>query len=176
MITLKRARAISWRTLGTDVEESLMSGGVIILITAAGGAFGAMLSDTNISTTIESMFRGQQGSGIGLLLLGWGIAAVLKVAQGSSTVAMIVGAGMMSAIIGDAKPEYNMVYVATAVGAGSLMGSWMNDSGFWIFTKMGGLTEAESLKSWTPLLVVLSIVSLLVTILLSQTLPMRVDL
>jgi hypothetical protein len=176
MITLKRARAISWRTLGTDVEESLMSGGVIILITAAGGAFGAMLSDTNISTTIESMFRGQEGSGIGLLFLGWGIAAVLKVAQGSSTVAMIVGAGMMSAIIGDAKPEYNMVYVATAVGAGSLLGSWMNDSGFWIFTKMGGLTEAESLKSWTPLLVVLSIVSLLATIVLSQTLPMRVDL
>ncbi len=54
---------------------------------------------------------------------------------------MIIGAGMMSAIIGDAKPEYNLVYVATAVGAGSLMGSWMNDSGFWVFTKMGGLTE-----------------------------------
>ena len=52
---------------------------------------------------------------------------------------MIVGAGMMSAIIGDAKPDYNMVYVATAVGTGSLMGSWMNDSGFWVFTKMGGI-------------------------------------
>ena len=65
-----------------------------------------------------------------------------------------------------------MVYVATAVGTGSLMGSWMNDSGFWVFTKMGGLTEAESLKSWTPLLIILSLVGLGMTVLLSQTLPL----
>ena len=48
----------------------------------------------------------------------------------------------------------------------------MNDSGFWVFTKMGGLTEAESLKSWTPLLIILSLVGLGMTVLLSQTLPM----
>jgi H+/gluconate symporter-like permease len=173
MLTLKYVRRISWRSLGEDVEESLMSGGVIILITAAGGAFGAMLQDTHISDTIKQYFTGSGASGIALLLLAWGIAAVLKVAQGSSTVAMIIGAGMMSAIIGDAKPEYHMVYVATAVGTGSLMGSWMNDSGFWVFTKMGGLTEGESLRSWTPLLMVLSIIGLLVTIGLSEVLPMQ---
>ena len=172
MITLKRVRKLSWKSLGEDVEDSLMSGGVIILITAAGGAFGAMLQDTNISNTIREYFSGSAASGTALLMLGWGIAAVLKVAQGSSTVAMIIGAGMMSAIIGDAKPEFHMVYVATAVGTGSLMGSWMNDSGFWVFTKMGGLTEAESLKSWTPLLIILSLVGLGMTVLLSQTLPM----
>lgn len=146
---------------------------MIILITAAGGAFGAMLQDTNIRDTIQTYFSESGASGIALLLLAWGIAAVLKVAQGSSTVAMIVGAGMMAAIIGDAKPEYHMVYVATAVGTGSLMGSWMNDSGFWVFTKMGGLTEGESLRSWTPLLMVLSIIGLLVTIALSEALPMQ---
>jgi GntP family gluconate:H+ symporter len=176
MLMLKRVRSLSWRSLGDDVEESLMSGGVIILITAAGGAFGAMLTSTNISETIKDYFSGSETAGIGLLLLAFGVAAVLKVAQGSSTVAMIIGAGMMSAIIGDAKPEYSMVYVATAVGAGSLMGSWMNDSGFWVFTKMGGLTEGESLRSWTPLLIVLSLVSLGVTVALSQVMPMRVDL
>ncbi len=176
MLTLKYVRTLSWKSLGTDVEEALMSGGVIILITAAGGAFGAMLTQTNISTTIQQMFQGQAASGIALLVLGWSIAAVLKVAQGSSTVAMIIGAGMISAIMGGEKPEFNLVYVATAVGAGSLMGSWMNDSGFWVFTKMGGLTESESLRSWTPLLAVLSITSLLFTILFSQILPMRVAL
>ena len=176
MLTLKFVRSLSWRSLSEDVEESLMSGGVIILITAAGGAFGAMLQDTHISNTIKDYFSDAGASGVSLLLLGWGIAAVLKVAQGSSTVAMIVGAGMMSAIIGDAKPEYNMVYVATAVGTGSLMGSWMNDSGFWVFTKMGGLTEGESLRSWTPLLMVLSLVGLVVTIALSQVLPMNASL
>lgn len=172
MLTLKSARSLSWRQLGQDVEESLMSGGVIILITAAGGAFGAMLTQTNISTTIEALFTGQEGSGVVLLLLGWTIAAVLKVAQGSSTVAMIIGSAMMAAIIGGGKPDYNLVYVATAVGSGSLMGSWMNDSGFWVFTKMGGLTESESLRSWTPLLAVLSVSGLLFTILLSKILPM----
>ncbi len=176
MLTLKHVRSLSWRSLGDDVEESLMSGGVIILITAAGGAFGAMLTATNISETIKDSFSGTETAGVGLLLLAFGVAAVLKVAQGSSTVAMIIGAGMMSAIIGDAKPEYSLVYVATAVGAGSLMGSWMNDSGFWVFTKMGGLTEGESLRSWTPLLIVLSLVSLGVTVVLSQALPMRVEL
>lgn len=176
MAMLKHVRSLSWRVLGDDVEESLMSGGVIILITAAGGAFGAMLTATQISETIKDYFAGSQSSGIGLLLLAFGVAAVLKVAQGSSTVAMIIGAGMMSAIIGDARPEYNLVYVATAVGAGSLMGSWMNDSGFWVFTKMGGLTEGESLRSWTPLLIVLSLVSLGVTIALSEFMPMKADL
>jgi gluconate:H+ symporter, GntP family len=174
MLTLKRVRNLSWNSLGSDVEESLMSGGIIILITAAGGAFGAMLTQTNISLTIQQMFQGQAASGIALLLLGWAIAAVLKIAQGSSTVAMIIGAGMVSAIMGGDKPEFHLVYVAIAVGAGSLLGSWMNDSGFWVFTKMGGLTEGESLRTWTPLLVVLSITSLLFTILFSQLLPMRV--
>ncbi len=172
MVTLKITRSLSWRSLGDDVEESLMSGGVIILITAAGGAFGAMLQETNISTTIRELFSGTGASGISLLILGWAIAAVLKIAQGSSTVAMIIGAGMMSAIIGDGKPDFNLVYAATAVGSGSLFGSWMNDSGFWVFTKMGGLTEGESLRSWTPLLAVLSIVGLISTIVFSQLLPL----
>ncbi|TWT69183.1 Gnt-II system L-idonate transporter [Crateriforma conspicua] len=172
MLTLKTVRSLSWRALGTDVEEALMSGGVIILITAAGGAFGAMLTDTKVSESIRQLFAGSDASGVTLLLLGWAIAAVLKVAQGSSTVAMIIGSAMMSAIIGDTKPEYHMVYVATAVGSGSLMGSWMNDSGFWIFAKMGGLTEAESLRSWTPLLAVLSLGGLTMTLLMSQVLPL----
>ncbi len=175
MLTLKAVRSLSWKSLGTDVEESLMSGGVIILITAAGGAFGAMLTQTNISDTIQQMFAGQAATGVSLLVLGWSISAVLKVAQGSSTVAMIIGAGMMSAIMGGGKPDFHLVYVATAVGSGSLMGSWMNDSGFWVFTKMGGLTEGESLRSWTPLLAVLSICGLIFTILLSQFLPMSVS-
>ena len=182
LATLKRSRRLSWTSLGHDTEEALMSGGIIILITAAGGAFGAMLKDTNISETIRQGFAtagtdgavaGSVAGGAGLLFLGWSIAAVLKIAQGSSTVAMIVAAGMMSAIIGDIKPDYHMVYVATAVGTGSLMGSWMNDSGFWVFTKMGGLTESESLRSWTVLLATLSISGLLSSVVLSLLLPLR---
>jgi len=146
----------------------------IILITAAGGAFGAMLTAAQIGPAIESMFaQASGGAGIGLLLLGFLISAVLKIAQGSSTVAMIVASSMMGAILTATTPTFNPVYIATAVGSGSLIGSWMNDSGFWVFAKMGGLTEAESLRSWTPLLLVLGVSGLLFTIVLSQVWPMN---
>jgi gluconate:H+ symporter, GntP family len=173
MATLKHVRGLSLRQLSIDMEEALMSGGVIILITASGGAFGAMLTAAGIGPAIEQMFSGvSSGGGIGLLLLAFLISAVLKVAQGSSTVAMIVASSMMAAILSGTTPGYHPVYVATAVGSGSLIGSWMNDSGFWVFAKMGGLTEAETLRSWTPLLIVLGLSGLTFTILLSQLLPL----
>ncbi len=153
-----------------------MSGGIIILITAGGGAFGAMLSKAEVGDAIKELFAGSGSdgalSGMGFLLLGFTIAAILKIAQGSSTVAMIVGSSMVAAIVNGDSIGFNYVYLATAIGAGSLFGSWMNDSGFWIFAKMGGLTEGEALKSWTVMLVVLSLVSLLVTIMLTFILPL----
>ena len=57
---------------------------------------------------------------------------------------------MIAALIDGVTLGFHPVYLATAIGGGGLFGSWMNDSGFWIFTKMSGLTEAEALKSWTP--------------------------
>ena len=165
------------------VELSLMSGGVIILITAGGGAFGAMLKVAGVGDAIKQLFSGESGvSGLALLLLGFGVSAVLKIAQGSSTVAMITASGMMAGMAsatGSAESVelasvlgFHPVYLATAIGSGSLIGSWMNDSGFWIFAKMGGLTEAEALKSWTPTLIVLGTVGLGVTIVLTQILPL----
>lgn len=164
------------QAMSETVELALMSGGTIILITAAGGAFGAMLKVAGIGNAIKAMFESGDGgtasTGMAFLILGYSLAALLKVAQGSSTTAMIVGSGMLASMIGGVELGFNPVYLATAIGAGSLMGSWMNDSGFWIFTKMGRLTESESLRSWTPLLAVLSLVSFLTTILLTKILPL----
>ena len=67
---------------------------------------------------------------------------------------------------------FHTVYLGTAIGSGALVGSWMNDSGFWIFSKMGGLTEVETLKSWTPLLAVLGIVGALMSFILALILPL----
>lgn len=173
MIMLMRSRGLSLAQLADAVEESLMSGGVIILITAAGGAFGAMLQAANIGPAIEALFAGNNaGGGISLLVLGFIISAVLKIAQGSSTVAMIIASSMMAAIVANSPPDFSLVYLATAVGSGSLFGSWMNDSGFWVFAKMGGLTEGEALRSWTPALIVLSISGLFFSILFSQLMPL----
>lgn len=158
--------------MGQVVENSLMSGGAIILITAGGGAFGAMLKVAEIGPAIEGLFGGASGEGMFYLFLGFGIAAVLKVAQGSGTTAMIVASGMVASSINPESLGFHPVYLATAIGAGSLCGSWMNDSGFWIFAKMGGLTEAEGLKTWTPLLTVLGLVSFGVTLLLATVMPL----
>ncbi|MCA9268829.1 MAG: gluconate permease, partial [Planctomycetales bacterium] len=94
------------------------------------------------------------------------------VAQGSSTVAMITVSAMLAGVASATTLGFHPVYLATAIGGGSLVGSWMNDSGFWIFAKMGGLTEVEALKSWTVLLVVLGSVTFLLTLLLSQVMPL----
>lgn len=154
------------------VEVALMSAGVIILITAAGASFGAMLKAAQIGPAIEGLFGGSGSGSYALLFLGFGLAALLKVAQGSSTAAMIVGSSMLAAIVSDTTLPFNAVYIATSIGAGSLIGSWMNDSGFWIFAKMGGLTETEALKSWTPLLLVLGFTSMAMTLLLASVLPL----
>ena len=74
--------------------------------------------------------------------------------------------------LGDLQSMHDAVYLATAIGAGSLVGSWMNDSGFWIFAKMGGLTETEALKSWTLMLAFLGLVAFAVTLLLATVLPL----
>jgi H+/gluconate symporter-like permease len=174
---LAKQRSLGRNEIAKVVETALMSGGVIILITAGGGAFGAMLKAAEIGQAVEVLFesidQGGQGSMV-YLFIGFLIAMVLKIAQGSGTVAMIVGSSMMAAMVNPDDLSYNMVYLATAVGAGSLVGSWMNDSGFWIFAKMGRLTETEALKSWTLMLIVLGLVSLGMTVLLATFVPLKV--
>jgi GntP family gluconate:H+ symporter len=176
MLMLKTKRALTNAQLAKVVEASLMSGGMIILITAAGGAFGAMLKTAQIGPAIESLFKGSgtQPTG-GLMLLGLGAftASMIKIAQGSSTVAMITVSAMIAAMVPSKEAlGYHPAYLATAIGGGSMIGSWMNDSGFWIFVKMTGLTEAEGLKSWTPLLAVVGFAAIIVSFLLAMILPM----
>ena len=173
LITWVRHKSPTGDEFSGAVETALLSGGLVILITAAGGAFGAMLKITGIASDIQRLFEGSGSVGLVSLLLAFGMAALLKVAQGSSTTAMITVSAMMAAMnLTEQELGFNMVYVATAIGAGSLIGSWMNDSGFWIVAKMSGLSETEALKTWTPLLLVLGFVSLLMTIFLSFVLPM----
>ena len=176
MFVLWRQRQLTRNELAQVVETSLMSGGVIILITAAGGAFGAMLNAAEIGPAIQNMFAvdGEQQLG-GLMLLGIGffITSLIKVAQGSSTVAMITSSALFGAMItSNDMLGYHPVYLATTIASGSLFGCWLNDSGFWIFVKMGGLTEIEGLKSYTVLTAILSLVGMAVTVLLATVMPL----
>jgi len=174
MVTLVRYRRLSLRDLGKTTETALMSGGVIILITAGGGAFGKMLQQSGIKEYIEGSVDLQGGNlGIVMLLASFGVAAVLKIAQGSSTVAMIAGASMIAAMgLSGQDLGFHVVYLALDIGSGSLVGSWMNDSGFWIFARMSGFTEVETLKLWTVLLVIIALAGLGFTLLFAWLIPM----
>lgn len=163
----------SRKDFGAVIEQSLMSGGLIILITAAGGTFGAMLKEAEIGPAINAIFAGSSGaSGMGMLFLGFGIASLLKFSQGSSTVAMITASAMIAAMITPENLGFDVVYLGTAIGGGSLVGSWMNDSGFWIYAKMSGFTEVETLKSWSVLLVILGTTAGIISVFLSIFLPL----
>lgn len=173
LITWVRLREPGGDEFAAALETALLSGGLVILITAAGGAFGSMLKLTGIAGDIQSLFEGSGAVGLVSIFLAFGMAALLKVAQGSSTTAMITVSAMMAALgLTQEQLGFNLVYICTAIGAGSCIGSWMNDSGFWIVAKMSGLSETEALKTWTPLLAMLGIISLIMTILLSFVLPL----
>jgi GntP family gluconate:H+ symporter len=176
LYVLWRQRRPTRLELAGIVETSLMSAGVIILITSAGGAFGAMLKQAQVGEAIQSLMVGdstQQLGGIKLLFMAFGIATLLKFAQGSSTVSMITTSAMLAALIGpDANLGYHPVYLAAAIGFGAQCCNWMNDSGFWIFAKMGGLTEVETLKTWTVTVSTMAVIGLGFTTLLAMILPL----
>jgi len=167
------AQKPSRQAMGELIEQSLLSGGLIILITAAGGTFGAMLQEAQVGPAIQNMLPGgAQASGLLMLALGFGIAALLKFAQGSSTVAMITASAMAATMVSPGDLGFHVVYLGTAIGSGALVGSWMNDSGFWIYSKMGGITEAETLKSWTPLLAIMGITGGITSLLMAILFPL----
>jgi GntP family gluconate:H+ symporter len=161
--------------LAVDTEQALMSGGVVILITAAGGAFGAMLREAGIQQPIQAMMGGEGGGGgIGVLLSAAAVASLIKFAQGSGTVAMITASSMFAAMgFSAATLDFHPVYLACAIGGGSLIGDWMNNSGFWVYAKMSVLTTQETLRTWTVLTAAMGVTGVLVTILLSLLLPLQ---
>ncbi len=173
MVVLVRQRGLTLKQLGKTTEDALMSGGVIILITAAGGAFGGMLQACGVKDSIESLVP-TEGGDVGLIMLGlgFGVAVLMKIAQGSGTVSMITTSAMLAAMgVSSSMLGFDVVYLAAAIGAGSLCGSWMNDSGFWIFARMSGLTEVEALKTWTILLTILGASAFGFTLLAARMLP-----
>jgi GntP family gluconate:H+ symporter len=162
-----RQKGLPWRETGAVVGEPLGTAGTIILITAAGGAYGAMLKQSGIGDAIHASTG---ASGLGAVALAWGMSALLRAAQGSTTVAVITTAGLVMSLGGGEGLGVHPVALYIAIGYGGLCLSWMNDSGFWIFSRMSGLTEGETLRSWTVLLSVISVVGLLQALALAAVL------
>lgn len=151
------------------VGPPLETAGMIILITSAGGAFGAALRSAGVGDAVKAL---AQGYSINLILLGWLVAVVVRVAQGSATVAMLTASSIMAPMVAGGQLGCHPVYLFMSIGFGAMFCSWMNDSGFWAVSKLSGMTEKETLRTWTLQLTADSTIGLLVVLTLSKVLPM----
>jgi gluconate:H+ symporter, GntP family len=164
---LVRHRGLPLAQAGRMIGPSLETAGVIILITSAGGAFGLMLRNAGVGEAVQAAADGRE---INLIFLSWLVASVIRMAQGSATVAMLTTSAMMLPML-EAGLPYDPVYIFMAIGFGAMTLSWMNDSGFWVVCKLSGFTEQETLKSWTVIVTVNSVVGLVTCLLLAKVLP-----
>lgn len=129
-----------------------------------------MIKHSGIGDAISLVTEGFQ---LHYIILAWMVAAAMKIAQGSGTVAMITASSIMITLIGpESQLAYHPIYILLAIGFGSLFISWMNDSGFWVVARMSGFTEKEALKTWTFLLAILSLVGLTEVLLFSWIFPL----
>lgn len=151
------------------VQNALMSGGGIILITASGGAFGGMLQQSGISQRIADLSSSFQ---LALIPLAFLITMIVRTAQGSATVALITASGILSGMAQQANLEFHPVYLCLAIGSGAKLIPWMNDAGFWIMCKTSNLTETEALKTIAPMQSIMGITGLLITMLAAWLYPM----
>ncbi len=169
LVTLAWWQRTAAKEVSTAVQAALASGGIIILITSAGGAFGGMLQQTGIGGRIEELAVLLK---IGVLPLAFFVTALIRTAQGSATVAMITAVGVLEGFGDPAQLGFHPVYLAAAIGCGSKLVPWMNDSGFWIICKMSGFTEAETFKTFSVTLTIMGCTGLLVTMLLARLVPL----
>ncbi len=128
----------------------------ILLIIAGAGALKQVLSDSGISNQIAKSI---EHISIHPLLLGWIIAAVIRVCIGSATVAALTAAGIMAPLI--TSIPFNANLMVLAIGAGSLLFSHINDSGFWMFKSYFNLSIKDTIKSWSLMETIVSIIGLL---------------
>jgi GntP family gluconate:H+ symporter len=166
-LLLLRSRLKNMQKFKKYITESLIAAGMIILITASGGAFGQMLQQTGIGIRIEGLAANYQ---VAILPLAFFITAAVRTAQGSATIAMVTAIGVMSGISGS-DLQFHPVYLAMAIGCGSKIFAWMNDSAFWIITKMSGMNEKETIRHFSILLMVMGFSGLIAIMILSRVLP-----
>lgn len=168
-IVLGITRGKSLKDMSDLAERALKIGAICILITGAGGAFGGVLVESGVGAAITALFH---STGISPLIFAWLVAAIFKTSQGSSATAMITVSAMFAPLLPTLGLTCNPVYLVTAIASGSMVFSWMNDSGFWVIAKLCNMTEKECLKTISCSSAVMSVVGLIVTLVLSTIMPL----
>ncbi|MFF3270075.1 GntP family permease [Streptomyces chrestomyceticus] len=149
-------RGWSRKSLETVSTASLKPVGNILLVVGAGGIFGAVLKGSGVADALSDTFH---DVGLPVILLAWLVSVVLRVAQGSATVAIVTTAGIVLPLVdGQGLSQAHLALIIMAISAGSIFASHVNDGGFWMVAKYFGISERDTLKSWTVLETVLSVV------------------
>lgn len=167
VILLKR---MGWSGLNESVSKSLKQAGVVLLITGAGGAFGAVIQATNIGEVLIAGLTEGQSSTMLILCLTFGIGVLFRVAQGSGTVASITAMTIMASVAPSA--GCHPVYIALAALAGGNFIGHVNDSGFWVVTNLSGASVTGGLKTYTWNTITLAGMAFILSLVGATVLPM----
>ncbi|MER5470205.1 gluconate:H+ symporter [Streptomyces sp. NPDC002685] len=153
-------RGWSRKSLETVSTSSLKPVGNILLVVGAGGVFGAVLKASGVAQALSDTFN---DVGLPVIVLAYLISLVLRVAQGSATVAIVTTAGIVAPLL--VEGHHSQAFVALvimAISAGSIFASHVNDGGFWMVAKYFGISERDTLRTWTVLESVLSVAGFVV--------------
>ncbi|MEU1816739.1 gluconate:H+ symporter [Streptomyces roseifaciens] len=166
LFTLGRAAGFGRDRLAVTVEKSLVPIAGILLIVGAGGGFKQTLIDVGVGRMILDFSKDWS---VSALLLAWLIAVAIRLATGSATVATISAAGLVAPLAADMSTTHAALLVL-AVGGGSLFFSHVNDAGFWMVKEYFGMDVGQTIKTWSLMETVISVVSLVFVLLLSLVL------
>jgi GntP family gluconate:H+ symporter len=156
-ITLGSMRGFNRQTILKFSNECLAPTAHITLVIGAGGGFGRILQDSGVSQAIVAVALHAH---VSLLLLGWLVAALIRLATGSSTVALSTAAGILAPILAHS-PGVRPELLAIATGAGSLIFSHVNDGGFWLVKEYFNMSVADTMKTWSISETLISVIALL---------------
>ncbi|MFD1849778.1 gluconate:H+ symporter [Oceanobacillus bengalensis] len=161
--TMGVKRNIPMKQVMASAEESIRAIGMMLLIIGGGGVFKQVLIDGGVGDSVAALFA---DTNMSPLVLAWLIAAILRIALGSATVAALTTAGLVIPLMSGSGVDPALMVLAT--GAGSLIASHVNDAGFWMFKEFFGLSIKETFATWTLLETIISIVGLVGVLVLNM--------
>jgi GntP family gluconate:H+ symporter len=158
-------RGIPGRELADLATKSLRPVGMILLVVGAGAFFGAVISATGVGKALATTLS---DAGLPLIVLAYLISCGLRLAQGSATVAIVTASGIIAPLLHEHHyGQAHLALVAIAISAGSIIASHVNDGGFWIVSRYFNMSVRDTLKTWTVLETILSVVGFAMAGLLS---------
>jgi GntP family gluconate:H+ symporter len=163
LFTLGRPAGMGRAELSRSLEQALPPIAGVVLIVGAGGGFKQVLVDSGIGEVITDFAK---DSGISVLLLGWLVAVLVRLATGSATVATVTASGIMAPLVESLSLSTGETsLLVLAIGSGSLIFSHVNDAGFWLIKELFRIDVADTLRTWSVMETIIAVVGLVLVLL-----------